>query len=109
MELDDYQKQAVSTAIYPDKGNNITYPILGLTNEAGEVAGKLKKLIRDGGGVLTDEWREKISDELGDVLWYCAALAHELGTNFSTVAIKNLAKLKSRQERGTLSGSGDTR
>jgi NTP pyrophosphatase (non-canonical NTP hydrolase) len=75
MEFKDYQKKSRKTAIYPNKGNDLTYPGLGLVNEAGEVAGKIKKVIRDQEGVLNDENKKEIGKELGDVLWYIAQLA----------------------------------
>ena len=109
MELSDYQQRSRATAVYPDAGANLTYPALGLCGEAGEVAEKVKKAIRDDGGVLTDERRDALAGELGDVLWYVAQLATEAGLDLDAVAAGNLAKLRSRQERSVLSGSGDTR
>lgn len=103
MTFGQYQRAAVQTAIYPSK-HAITYPALGLASEAGEVAGKAKKSIRD--GTLP---REEILAEIGDVLWYCAALASDLGTRLEDVAEANLAKLRDRQERGVLQGNGDSR
>jgi len=108
MTFDEYQEAAVATAIYP-KAQVIVYPTLGLTNEAGEVAGKLKKIYRDGNGEFTLEARQKIADELGDVLWYMAALARDLDITLSSIADANIAKLKDRQVRGVLGGSGDNR
>jgi len=103
MTLDEYQSQAWITAIYP-KEASIIYPAMGLANEAGEVLGKVKKKIRDG---AFD--REATINELGDVLWYVAVLADDLGVSLSDVAKINLDKLNSRKERGTLQGSGDNR
>jgi NTP pyrophosphatase (non-canonical NTP hydrolase) len=97
------------TAIYPNQGQNFSYPALGLMGEAGEVADKLKKVIRDNDGVLTDPVRDAVAKELGDVLWYLAVLANELDYDLNTIAEDNLLKLLSRQERGVLSGSGDNR
>jgi NTP pyrophosphatase (non-canonical NTP hydrolase) len=101
MDMGYYQQEAVKTAIYKD---SIIYPALGLGNEAGEVQGKIKKMLRDG----TFD-KDAIAAEIGDVLWYIAALCRDLEIDMAEVAVKNLAKLKSRQERGTLQGSGDTR
>jgi len=101
--LDGYQLKAVKTAIYPIEAQ-VTYPAMGLANEAGEVLGKVKKIIRDG-----TYNREDIVDELGDVLWYAAALARDLDVSLTEVAHRNLMKLASREERGTLQGSGDKR
>lgn len=109
MNFNDYQDQAIRTAIYPGKGNNLSYPALGLTGEAGEVAEKIKKLIRDHEGELDDYNRKEIAKELGDALWYIAAMAFELGLDLDLIAIMNLSKLKSRKERGVLKGSGDNR
>jgi len=103
MNLNEYQKEARATAIYPVNAC-VIYPAMGLANEAGEVLGKVKKMIRD--GTLDKEATLK---ELGDVLWYVAVLADDLHTNLSDVAKQNLDKLRSRQERGTLQGSGDNR
>ena len=109
MNINDYQVAALATAIYPNQGANFAYPALGLAGEAGEVADKLKKVIRDNGGVLTDPVRDAVAKELGDVLWYVAVLASEIDYNLSTIAKANLEKLASRQERGVISGSGDNR
>lgn len=106
--LDTYQQQATATAIY-GAGNRINYPILGLVGEAGELANKYKKVLRDNNGGLTEEKRQALIDELGDVLWYCAALANDLDTTLSDVASRNILKLRSRAERGTIQGSGDNR
>lgn len=99
----EYQVGARSTAIYPDK-HAIVYPALGLAGEAGEVAEKIKKWLRDG----TFD-RDLLAKELGDVLWYIANLASDLGFSLEEIAELNLVKLRSRSERGTLQGSGDNR
>ena len=109
MKLSDYQQRSRATAVYPDAGANLTYPALGLCGEAGEVAEKVKKAIRDDGGVLSAERRDALAGELGDVLWYVAQLATEAGLELDVIADANLAKLRSRQERSVWSGSGDTR
>jgi NTP pyrophosphatase (non-canonical NTP hydrolase) len=109
MLLSDYQARSRRTATYPDAGDNIVYPTLGLAGEAGEVAEKVKKLLRDDGGVLSDERRAALAGELGDVLWYVAQVATEAGLELEDIAQANLDKLLSRQERGVLSGSGDQR
>jgi NTP pyrophosphatase (non-canonical NTP hydrolase) len=90
-------------------GCNPIYPTLGLTGEAGEVADKVKKVIRDRQGVFDVETREAIKLELGDVLWYVAQLASELGYELDEVAEANLQKLSSRAARGRIGGSGDQR
>ncbi len=110
MNFSEYQDKATKTALYPKvDGHGWMYPALGLANEAGEVTGKLKKVVRDNQGVIDDERRQDIGKELGDVLWYIAQLATELEINLDQVAQNNLAKLASRQERGVLGGSGDNR
>ena len=113
MRLNDYQDQTLATAIYPGAtfGTNtaINYTILGLVGEAGEVAGKWKKVIRDDNGVLSLETSNALTDELADVLWYVARAADELGYSLTELAQKNLDKLNSRAERGALGGSGDNR
>ncbi|MEA2208720.1 MAG: hypothetical protein QOF54_1197 [Solirubrobacteraceae bacterium] len=108
MELSEYQRLSRSTARYPRK-EALTYPALGLAGEAGEFADHAKKVIRDDGGEVTPQRREAMGKELGDVLWYVAQLASELGLELEQVAQDNLDKLLSRQRRGVLSGSGDER
>ena len=100
---DLYENLASETAIFP-KEKALEYLALGLTSEAGEVAGKVKKLIRDGKGD-----KKAIASEIGDVLWYCAMLAKETDVPLNTIMQDNLKKLHGRKERGTLSGSGDER
>jgi NTP pyrophosphatase (non-canonical NTP hydrolase) len=109
MDFAEYQSLSRRTATYPRAGEDMTYPALGLCGEAGEVAEKVKKTIRDDGGVLSDERRDALARELGDVLWYVAQLATEAGLDLETIAGDNLEKLLSRQERGVLRGSGDDR
>lgn len=109
MNFDEYQTRSGETAIYPDRGSNYVYPTLGLAGEAGEVAEKVKKVIRDKDGIMDEETKEKISKELGDVLWYVAQLATELELSLDDIADANISKLQSRKERGSLSGSGDMR
>ncbi len=109
MLANDYQTGALRTAIYPNMGSNFVYPVLGLVGEAGEVADKLKKVIRDNDGVLTDPVRDAVAKELSDVAWYLAVLAYELDYNLDEIFRMNLEKLASRQERGVLTGSGDNR
>lgn len=109
MDFNTYQEKARETAIYPNMGEEFTYPALGLVGEAGEIANKLKKVIRDNGGVLTDPVRQAVRDEIGDCLWYIAQLATEMGANLEDIAQSNINKLNSRKQRGTLTGSGDNR
>ena len=108
-DFDIYQTEARKTAIYPDLGNNLWYPALGLAGEAGEVAEKVKKIYRDDNGEISYEGRVKIYKELGDALWYISAIASELGIDLSIIAEDNLAKLQSRAARDKVHGSGDTR
>lgn len=109
LTFDEYQEKAWLTAIYPNIGENIYYPTLGLVGEAGEIANKIKKIMRDNGGILTIEKRNELIAEMGDVLWYLAALATELKTSLNTIAYQNLDKLFSRLENGTIKGEGDSR
>ena len=104
-DLDMYQKVAKTTAIYP-REQAIIYPSLGLTGEAGEVANKVKKIIRDGTNQNTIQ---EISNEIGDVLWYVALLADDIGCKLSDIANDNLIKLANRKKNGTIHGSGDDR
>lgn len=105
MSFDEYQIWTRTTAIYPEE-QALEYTALGLASEAGEVAGKVKKIIRDGD---SGDLRVAVEAELGDVLWYLARISDELGVDLSTVASDNQFKLESRQERGKLQGSGDNR
>lgn len=111
MKMNDYQKSSGVTAIYPDQGEigGLAYAVLGLGGEAGEIANKVKKIIRDRGGVITSEDKNDLLKEAGDVLWYLARLVDELGGSLDEVADSNLRKLLDRQRRGVLTGSGDTR
>ena len=109
MDFRDYQKLSCKTAIYPQKGKNFIYPTLGLAGEAGEVAEKIKKVLRDNQGIIDQPRKEEIAKELGDVLWYLAQIATELDLSLEEVAKGNLKKLSSRQKRKRLSGSGDNR
>jgi NTP pyrophosphatase (non-canonical NTP hydrolase) len=105
----EYQSRACETAIFPKK-QAMEYLTLGLTGEAGEIANKVKKFIRD--GAVKDEYlakRIEIGYEIGDVLWYCAVLAEELEMNLGHIMEKNLEKLADRHKRGKISGSGDHR
>jgi len=108
VELSEYQRLSRRTAEYP-REHWLTYPALGLAGEVGEVVEHAKKAIRDDAGTVTDERREAMAKELGDVLWYVAQLASELELDLDEIASQNLQKLFSRQRRGVLSGSGDNR
>jgi NTP pyrophosphatase (non-canonical NTP hydrolase) len=103
MDFKEYQKKAVEFAIYPE-AYKVIYPTLGLCGEAGEVAEKVKKQVRDG-----NFNRHEVAKELGDVLWYLANLANDIGYSLSEVAAMNVDKLQSRKDRGVISGSGDNR
>lgn len=111
MNFDDYQKAAVKTAIYPGSKTiiGLSYTTLGLAGEAGEVAGKVKKILRDKQGLLDAESKQALGAELADVLWYIAATCEELGLSMSDIAQQNVEKLASRAARGVLGGSGDNR
>lgn len=109
MNFNEYQKESRKTAIYPNKGSNFIYPVLGLVGESGEVAEKIKKVLRDDEGVIDQKKRGEIKEELGDVLWYIAQIATELDVSLDDIALSNIDKLKSRQSRNALRGSGDSR
>lgn len=96
MNFEEYQSAASRTALYPRRLENLEYPTLGLAGEAGEVANIVKKIQRDHGGVLNEEFRGKLKDELGDVLWYISACADELGLSLSEIAEYNVNKLAKR-------------
>ena len=109
MDFKTYQKQARLTAQYPNLGSNNIYPTLGLVGEAGEVAEKVKKVIRDKNGIFDEESKKGIKKELGDVLWYISNLCNEFNFSLEEVALQNLDKLKLRAAKGKISGSGDDR
>ena len=109
IELNHYQRESRKTALYPNVGCNAIYPTLGLVGEAGEVADKVKKILRDKKGVFDKDSKDAIKFELGDVLWYISQLSSELGYELEEVANANLQKLNSRKIRGKIQGSGDDR
>lgn len=111
LTLNQYQQQATETAIYPGQGTfqGLIYTSLGLGGEAGETLNKVKKILRDCDGILTEDKREAIVGEIKGCLWYVAACATELGVDLGTIAQMNLDELASRQDRGVLQGSGDDR
>ena len=113
MTFDEYGKQAITTLTsdhaYGDFSAELMAQILGLVGESGEVAEKVKKLIRDRNGELTDEIKAELLKELGDILWYVNAVAELLGSDISSVAANNLQKVLSRKDRGVTKGSGDNR
>jgi NTP pyrophosphatase (non-canonical NTP hydrolase) len=108
--FDDYQEKALTTAKFSeDEFKDTMHWVLGVSGEAGEIAEKFKKIIRDKNGEISESDRAELKKEIGDVLWYLAVLARQLGLSFEEVASDNLAKLKSRSERGVIGGSGDNR
>jgi len=110
MTLDEYQKEALVTAIF--SGNelkDLSHWVLGVSGESGEIAEKVKKIIRDFDGHVSDETKVELAKEIGDVLWYLAVLAKHLGVNFDEIGTGNIAKLRSRQARGVIQGNGDNR
>ena len=109
MDFNTYQKNARLTAQYPNLGENYIYPTLGLVGEAGEVAEKVKKVIRDKKGLFDNESKKGLKKELGDVLWYVSNLCTEFNFSLDDIALQNLEKLKLRADKGKISGSGDDR
>ncbi len=110
MTLDEYQNKALTTVIASDSEfRDLLHWVLGINGEAGEIAEKVKKIIRDKGGEVSETDKAELAAEVGDVLWYLAVFAHHLGVSFDAVGQQNLDKLKSRQARGVLGGSGDNR
>ena len=109
MNFETYQINARKTAIYPSLGSNYIYPTLGLVGESGEVAEKVKKVIRDNNGVFDQERIVGLKKELGDVLWYVSNICSELNLSLEDIAEENLNKLKKRSLEGKIKGSGDNR
>jgi len=116
MDFNDYQHLATKTAVFSHGATEkerdtfgLAYTALGLNGEAGEVAELIKKMIRDEAGVLSDDRREKLKKELGDVLWYLSQHARLAGLSLNEVAEGNLAKLASRADRNKIHGDGSDR
>ena len=108
-DFDVYSDRARSYAFYPKRGNNIEYTAIGLAEEVGEALGKIKKMIRDKGGVMIFDCRTSIKKDLGDALWYLDAMAFEAGLTLQEIADGNIEKLSDRKSRNALQGSGDDR
>lgn len=108
MQFNEYQKESGKTRV-AHSTPPVLYTTLGLVGEAGEVAEKVKKLYRDDGGTISEERRELLKKELGDVLWYIAQLAHDLDLELEDIATHNLEKLAERQQKNRIHGDGDTR
>jgi NTP pyrophosphatase (non-canonical NTP hydrolase) len=110
MKFDEYQKRALSTVLTTeDKFKDLLHWVLGINGESGEIAEKVKKIIRDKNGEVSDEDKKELAKEIGDVLWYLAVFADQLGMSLDDIARQNLDKLQSRKQRGVLGGSGDNR
>jgi len=109
MTFEEYQNKAKQTAIYPEQGRNFVYIALGLAGEGGEVADKVKKILRDKNGVIDERTKKEMCHELGDVLWYVSQMGVELGLSLEEIAEKNIEKILSRKERGMIGGNGDER
>ena len=110
MNFNDYQKQALTTVLSTnDYFKDTLHWVLGLNGESGEVAEKVKKIIRDKNGEISEEDKIELGKELGDVLWYIAVFANQLGLSLDDIAADNLKKLADRQKRNVLKGSGDNR
>lgn len=110
LTINNYQKEAHKTACYLGlEEGNYTYPVMGLAEEAGEVCGKFAKAVRDENGIISEERKQAIKKELGDVCWFIAEISTLLNLNLEDVMQGNLDKLASRKARGVLHGSGDDR
>lgn len=109
MNFEEYQTKARQTAIYPNIGDNLWYPALGLCGEAGEVAEKVKKIYRDDGGQVSTTKKEDLIKELGDILWYIANIAEEINASMDNIAKVNLDKLAKRTVENKVHGDGDNR
>ena len=110
MNFNDYQKRALTTVISEgNEFNDLLHWVLGINGESGEIAEKVKKIIRDKAGKVSEADKQELGREIGDVLWYLAVFAHHLGIKFDDVANDNLKKLADRKQRGRLQGSGDHR
>jgi NTP pyrophosphatase (non-canonical NTP hydrolase) len=113
LNFDDYQDLALSTAVYQSVGENLVYPAMGLAGETGEYVDKVKKNWRNAGSMssanLSYEQRKEFAKELGDVLWYIAASARELGMDLSEIAVQNITKLSDRRNRDVIKSEGDNR
>jgi NTP pyrophosphatase (non-canonical NTP hydrolase) len=106
-----YADKARETAIYPGRGEllGLLYVSIGLGSEAGECLNKVKKILRDDNGVISDVRKQAIAEEIGDTLWYCAMICDELGLRMAKVANDNITKLANRKFLGTIHGEGDKR
>ena len=109
IDFERYQRESRKTWRLVHTDHAIVYPTLGLVNEAGEVAGKIKKIFRDKDGVISETDREALKSELGDVLWYLTQICTELYLSLEEVAAQNITKLFDRLERGVIRGEGDVR
>ena len=107
--FEEYSNAVIPLMRYPQAGNNYVYPTLGLAGESGEFADKIKKIIRDKDGVVSQDDKQSLLKELGDVLWYITACAYELNSDLEEVARMNVDKLLDMNARGVLQGSGDDR
>jgi NTP pyrophosphatase (non-canonical NTP hydrolase) len=109
MNMNDYQQAALRTASPKDKKDEVFHLVLGLCGESGEIAEKVKKVVRDHGSDFSHFDTDDLIKELGDVLWYVAVLADHFDIQLDDVATKNITKLADRQKRGLIGGSGDNR
>lgn len=110
MTLDEYQKEALVTALKTEATfQDLMHWVLGIVGESGEIAEKMKKIVRDKNGKISEQDKEELVKEIGDTLWYLAVFADHLGVKFDEVGQRNIAKLRSRQSRGKIAGKGDNR
>ena len=108
MTFNEYQEKSLITAIYPTN-YKIVYPVLALNGEAGEVAEKIKKVLRDNNGNFSKDKCQEIAKELGDCLWYISAIANDIGYSLDEIAEMNINKIVNRQQNNQIHGNGDDR
>lgn len=108
LTFNSYQEAASKTAIYP-QNLKILYPLIGLAGETGEVAEKIKKVLRDNNGIFSEEKKKEIAKELGDVLWYLSSIATDMDYSLDEIVRMNLQKISARKENNLIHGDGDNR
>lgn len=110
MNFTEYQDDVQELAITKLTGiHEVMYSTLGILGEAGEISEKIKKIVRDKHGIISEEDKQLLGKETGDVLFYIAKFLSDIGLDFETIAMENIQKCRDRETRGVVSGSGDNR